>query len=150
MSVRSNTRQGGKDLSERYQRAAALTGPKRAARTATGTPEGYWLDDQHYFFLAERFDSGLGHITVIPSILDIASDKISVLIEPQPLAALLARAADRPIPSQLLASAQYDMPSRDVLGITVDGLDCRVDMVKHTVLTIEPSLGRPALYAPDG
>src|SRR5688500_13954689 len=67
-------------MRHRYTRAVQWTAPKVAARTAGINLDGYWLDSDSYYFLAESFEPALGQVVTTPSIAHCESQRIEELI----------------------------------------------------------------------
>jgi len=135
---------------ERYQRAARLTAPKIAAETAGVAVDGYWLSATQYYFLSEKFDATLGRLIATPSIADAETGSIREVIPLQDLAELLSAHRGMPITEATLASAEFDMPDRVTLAVTLDGHEYLVDARQKRITLSRKSPGVPALYSPDG
>jgi dipeptidyl-peptidase 4 len=137
-------------LSERYRRAAGLSAPKAAAATPGISVEGYWLDDESYFFLSEKFAPSIGRIVEIPSIADRTSGRVKEVISLEELRQQIADHAGRAVDLTALSTARFDMPDRDTIAVTVGGCDYRLDVRQRRITELSKSLEAPALYSPDG
>jgi len=134
----------------RYSRAAELTGPKFAAKTPGVIVEGYWLDDNSFYFLAERFEPSIGRMVSIPSIAHCEAESVEELIPLETLADLLSSQSRQAVTLEALSSAEFDMPDRNTLAVSVAGQDYLIDPRQRRVIRTRASLDRPALYSPDG
>ncbi len=136
-------------LFERYRRAARLTMPKVAARTPRAAVEGYWVDVDDYFFLAEYFDTEMDRMVAVPSIAHSQPGTIETIIDLKALAAVLNEESDRQLTPEDLAGAAFDMPDRQTLTASVSGWEYRIDPKRRRLLAAPPSWEVPALYSPD-
>jgi dipeptidyl-peptidase-4 len=134
----------------RYSRAVRLTAPKIVAETPDVAEEGYWIDNNLFFFLAERIEPTLGRMVAIPSIADCEADSMEEIISLEALAGLLFDQSDQPLGLEELSSAEFDMPNRDTLGVSVRGHDYLIDRHQRCVIMARASLDVSALYSPDG
>lgn len=137
-------------LAERYSRAVRLTAPKLAAATPGIAVEGYWLDDNRYYFLAERFEPALGRIVATPSIVDAESQRVQEVISLAALSELLSGDSAQRIDLQALSSAEFDMPDGDTLAVSIGCRDYLIDVRQRRIRQARASLHVPALYSPDG
>jgi dipeptidyl aminopeptidase/acylaminoacyl peptidase len=138
------------NIEERYSRAVELTAPKVAARSAGASVEGYWLGKDLFYFLAERFDPSLGRIVTTPSTINCETGHVEEVMAPEALAGLLSVHSSRQIDLEALLSAEFDMPDRDTLTVSVAQLDCRVDLRRRRLVEVGESEARPMLFSPDG
>jgi dipeptidyl-peptidase 4 len=136
-------------LLQRYQRAASFTAPKLAAQTCGLAVEGYWLDAQRYFFLAERFEATIGRIVEIPSIVNAATLDMEAVILPETLIRLLSEQGS-PVDLKSLSTAYFDMPDPHTLAVSVAGHDYLFDPREPGTIAASPSFDTSALYSPDG
>ena len=137
-------------LQQRYAYAVRQTAQKIAAETLGVAVEGYWLDENRFYFLADRLEPSLGHIISIPSIADCEAQSVEEVIPPEALASLLSEHASRPMDWATLSSATFDMARRDTLAISTGGRDYLVDVQQRRIVASKASLKEPALYSPDG
>jgi dipeptidyl-peptidase 4 len=133
----------------RYARAARLTAPKAASEIPNVAVEGYWLDDTHYYFLAEAFEPSAGRILATPSVADAVAQTVESAIPLEVLSGLLSDPHVR-IDLKALSAAVFDMPARDRLAVTVGGRAYLVDPTRHRLVEAAEVSGQPALYSPDG
>jgi dipeptidyl-peptidase-4 len=136
-------------MSQRYARAVGLTAPKIAVSTSGNSVEGYWLDERHFFFLAERIEPSLGRMLAHPSIANCETARIEEVISLKELVALLSHQLGYELDMAALSSAEFDMPDSNTLGISVGARDFLVE-VNRRVITSRASLETSALYSPDG
>jgi dipeptidyl aminopeptidase/acylaminoacyl peptidase len=134
----------------RYSRAAGWAPPKIAATTPGVAVEGYWLDERSFFFLAERFDTGLGRILTTPSIASAVTGVIEEIFSLETLASLLTAQSGEPVDIKALADAVFDMPDPATLAVTCQGRDYLIDREEERVVAMGKSFEQPALYSPDG
>jgi dipeptidyl aminopeptidase/acylaminoacyl peptidase len=137
-------------VESRYARAARLTAPKVAAETPGLSCEGYWIDDERFFFLAERFDRSAGRLLATPAIAHRSTQHIEEVLSLDALAALLAYDAEATGDLQMLASAEFDMPDANTLAVSIDSKHFLIDWRARRVLRKEEALPMPASYSPDG
>jgi dienelactone hydrolase len=134
---------------ERYQRAARIT-PAGIGPSLTGAlGDGYWLDDRHFFFcvigaIAE------GTYGYLPKIVDAVSGEVKPVLEIAAIAALISKNSEGEVAPADLAGAQYDMPSIDVLVVTLGGGAYRIGLGGPALLRVEPLDGIMSLHSPDG
>jgi dipeptidyl-peptidase-4 len=137
-------------MSQSYARALRVTGPKLAAETSGVAVDGYWIDDNRLYFLAERMEPSLGRMVAVPSIADCNSNKVEEVIPLDALASLLREHSGQPLDLEQLSSAEFDMPDCDSLAVSLGGKDYLIDPNSRRILAVAASLDRPALYSPDG
>ena len=138
-------------LSQRYSRAARLTGPKVVAATPGLSFEGYWIDSDRYFFLGEQFNRSIGTVLPVPSLVDCRLASTETLISPQALADLLTRhSTAAPVELEALCGAQFDMTDGDTLAVTLGARDYLIDWRQRRIRQSSASLEVAALYSPDG
>lgn len=135
---------------QRYSRAVRLTAPKIAAETPGTAVEGYWLDDNLFFFLAERIEPSVGRMVAIPSIANTETNSVEEVIPLELLAGLLSDRSGQRADLKALSSVEFDMPDRDTLAVSVGDRDYLVDARRRRVVRARASLEVPALYSPDG
>jgi dipeptidyl aminopeptidase/acylaminoacyl peptidase len=134
---------------QRYSRAVLLTPPKVAAQMP-GLVDGYWVDENSFFFLDEKLELARGRVVAVPSIADTTTNSVHELMPLEELAALLARQAGRSIDPETLSSAEFDMPDRSRLAVSTGGCDYLIDWQQRRVVQANASFELPALYSPDG
>jgi len=137
-------------IEQRYQRAARLTAPKHAGRSPTAGVDGYWLDESHFFFLAERFEPSLGRVLTIPSIVDSETERIAEVMPLDSVAMAISRSSDTAVDLKGLSSARFDMARKGVLAVSVLETDYLIDVAGQSVIEAKPSLPVAALYSPNG
>ena len=76
-------------MRQRYSRAVRRTAPRVAATRPGVAAEGYWLDEDRFYFLAERFDPALGRLVEVPSIAHAQAQRVE---EGSPLHGVLEEA----------------------------------------------------------
>src|SRR5438876_7312426 len=103
---------------KRYSRAVQFTPPKLAVKTAGCAADGYWLDANRYFFIAERIDPVHGLVLESPSIAYGDTESVEELIPLEALAGLISSQSSEPIDFETMCSAEFDMPDTDTLGIS--------------------------------
>jgi dipeptidyl aminopeptidase/acylaminoacyl peptidase len=130
--------------SQRYSRAARLTAPKVAAQTPGLAVEGYWLDENLYYFLAKCMEPSVGCMVSVPSVADCKAQTVAEVIPLQQLAELLS------VDFQALSSARFDMPARNTLAVSIKGRDYLINAQQQRIVEASPSFEVPALYSPDG
>jgi dipeptidyl-peptidase 4 len=138
------------DMKDRYARALRRTAPKIAASTPGAIVEGYWLDDQRYYFAADRFEPALGRLMAVPSIANRASGKVEEAIPLAILASLLGEQRGEVVEFDTLSSAVFDMPGADTLGVSLQGRNYLVNLNTRRINQSRAGLPVPALYSPDG
>src|SRR5689334_17734662 len=109
-------------MKDRYSRAAQLTGPKVAAVTPDATVEGYLLDETHFFNVEEQSELASRAIVAVPRILNCASGCSEPVVSLAVLSELIASHSGRECGLAGLGSAQFDMPNRDTLAISLNGV----------------------------
>lgn len=134
----------------RYARALQRSAPKFAAETPGLAVEGYWLDERRFFFTSERVEPALGQLVATPCIADAETQRVEEIISLENLARLLSDYSYRRIDLTALSSAQFDMPDRATLGVSVAGVEYLIDARTLRVQQSWRSLDVPALYSPDG
>lgn len=137
-------------MMERYSRAVHLTAPRVAADLAGNAVDGYWIDDDLFFFLMERFDQSMGRMTSIPSIADCKTDTVDEIISIRALADLISTQSTQTHDLEAFSSALLDVLDQETLGIRVGGWDYLIDIPKRQLIEARQSLEVPALYSPDG
>lgn len=136
------------DVEDRYRRACDLLPAVASRRTAGNAIDGYWLDDRHYFYLAEALDPAIDRVLDTPTLVDAETGALEALIAPAELFALLARHGFAGTLADL-ADAHFDLPQRDRLAVTIAGRTWLIDPVARAVLGEEDS-SDPAIHSPDG
>jgi len=134
----------------RYSRAASLTAPKVAATLPGLGTEGYWIDAQHYFFLAERYDAELNRIVSIPSIANCLMSSTQEVVPLERLKELVQCPPSHVADSAAWSEAEFDMPDADTLAVSIFGTDFLIDWRHSRLRSSDVSWGMPALYSPDG
>lgn len=137
-------------MRQRYSRAVRLSAPKVAAEIPRVAVEGYWLDDSRFYFLSERVEPSLGRVVATPSIVDGETQRVEEVISLAALADLLSDYSGQRVDLNALSLAEFDMPDRDTLAVSVGGRDYLVEVQRRRVLEARVSLDVPALYSPDG
>ena len=137
-------------LLQRYRHAVELTGPRVAATTPGIAVDGYWLDDNRFYFLAEELEPSTGRVVVVPSIADCKAGGVASAISRGALAALLSGQRRQPVDLPALSSAEFDMPAAETLALSVEGHDYLIDLKRQRVIEAGQSLQVPALYSSDG
>lgn len=135
---------------ERYRRASRLTAPKLASEVPDVARDGYWLDDERFFFVAETAASSGARVVPVPSILDMRNREVSEVVPLQTLARVLSEHSGESIGVDALADAEFDMPAPATLGVCVTGHDYLIDVTDLHVSQRVPSMPVPSLYSPDG
>ena len=98
-------------------RAGQFAPPLYTSRMTGDAFDGYWIDDQKYFFCA--FESDLrGQVVLRPKIADALSNEVVQVIEPKSLVALLEAATSATLDESSIASARYEMPDADTLAVS--------------------------------
>jgi dipeptidyl-peptidase 4 len=141
---------GAANMARRYARATDLTPVMVAARTPGNGVDGYWLDDHRFFFLAERFEAGIGRIVVTPTIADSLKGEIAPILSLGVLSELLSHAAGTTIDLETLAGAEYDMPDADRLVVCLGGKTYHIDAQKGRLVSTGSLPETAELYSPDG
>lgn len=136
-------------LAERYSRALQLTGPKLANATTGRATPGYWIDNEQFFFLAERFEPSLGRVIDVPSIVDMPSNQVAEVMPLDRLARLLSIESGQAIDLEALSNAEFDVPIRASLAVALNGHDYLVDVRRKCILERAAQPTSPALYSPD-
>lgn len=137
----------------RYTQALRLTGPKYAAQNPGTAVEGYWIDDHSFYFLAEKLEPSLGCIVDVPSIVDCRTRRVQEVMSLAELAQVLNERnekADQPVDVDALSLAEFDMPDRNTLVVSVKGSDFRIDLGQGRVVESVASREVPPAYSPDG
>jgi dipeptidyl aminopeptidase/acylaminoacyl peptidase len=137
-------------LSQRYARAVQLTAPKVATQTPGLAVEGYWLDENRFFFLAEKIESSLRRVVSIPSIAYCDAQRVEELMSLESLADVLTSTSGQLIDLATLSQAEFDMPDRDTLAVSVGSRDYLLDPRGRRLIAAQASMELPALYSPDG
>jgi dienelactone hydrolase len=137
-------------MTQRYSEASELTAPRVAARTPGIVVEGYWLDSNRFYFLAERYDPSLGRILATPSIAVCNAQRVEELVPLEALSDSLSDYSGKSIDLAALSSAAFDMPDPNTLAVSVQGQHYLVDVRERRVVSAEASLQVPALYSPNG
>lgn len=137
-------------VAQRYQRAAQWTPQRIAAQTPGLAVKGYWLREDCYFFLAERFDPSLGRILSTPSIARPSTGSVNEVISLQGLARLIAEHSDKDVGLQDLSTADFDMRDEDTLAVSIGPMDYLVDCRSQRVICASQSSAVRLLYSPDG
>jgi dipeptidyl aminopeptidase/acylaminoacyl peptidase len=135
---------------DRYSRALRLTAPKVAAATPGNAVDGYWLDDDQFFFLAEKIDPSIRRMLAIPSIANARTGSVQEAVPFATLMSLLSDCSRQAVDLMALSSAEFDMPDRQTLCVSVAGRDYRIDAQARRVVEASTSSEFPALYSPDG
>ncbi len=137
-------------LEECYARAVRFTAPKVAVEASRGLAEGYWLDDAQFFFTAERFEPSIGRIVSVPSVANVKTKRVEEVMSLDSLGSALAAHSGQRVDLAAFASAAFDMPKPNQLGVSVGGQDYLVDTRQRRVIAATASLQVPVLYSPDG
>lgn len=137
-------------MRDRYTRALRLTPPKMAAATAATSVDGYWLEGNAFYFLAERIEPSLGRMVSIPMIAECETSRVREVVPLETLARLLCEASGRVVDIEALSRAEFDMPNPGQLSVVVEGTEYRVSPTEQRVIQAKPVLDTPALYSPDG
>jgi len=137
-------------LRARYQRAVRLTAPRIASETPELAAEGYWIDNDRYFFLAEKLEASLARVVPVPSIAHCDTQTASEIVSVPTLADLLTAHCGGSVDLLALSTARFDMPDPNTLGVSAGGHDYRLDLDNKTVVEDKPSMEVPAIYSPDG
>jgi len=137
-------------ITQRYSRAVRLTAPKLAIETPGNAIDGYWLRDNLFFFLAERYEPSIERVVTTPSVADTVTNRVEPALSLDVLADLLADYSARPMDLKALSTADFAMPDRDSLGVSVAGRDYLIDLPARRVKEARGTLRVPALYSPDG
>lgn len=135
---------------QRYARALRLTGPKIAAELPGGAGDGYWVDELHFYFTAERLDGSLSRKIGVPTLANLATGRVEEVISPRVLAEMLSRSASTPVDLAALSTAEFDMPRPDTLAVSLAEHHFLIDTRRRCVLQATSSLPASALYSPDG
>ena len=135
---------------QRYQRAAQWTPQRIAAQTPGLAVKGYWLGEDSYFFLAERFDPSLGRILSAPSVARPSTGSVKEVIPLELLARLISEYSDKDVGLQELSTADFDMPDGDTLAVSSGPMDYLIDCRSQRVSRASQSSAARLLYSPDG
>ena len=119
-------------------------------RTAGISVDGYWIDSNRFYFLAERFDPEIGRLLAVPSVANTLDDSTKEIIGLEALAAVLSKRSAQMIDLIDLSSAEFDMPNADTLAVSLGGWDYHVSVADQCVIVARPSIDAPALYSPNG
>lgn len=130
----------------RYARAADYPPPCLMPKLTGVVVDGYWIDDHRYFFCASEVGDE-GRSVSRPKIVDAAIGDIVPAIEPGVLASLLQAHNDEDTLD--LSTAQYAMPSADMLVITTGTHIYHVAIDGSELVRTEPVDPIPALHSPD-
>lgn len=141
-------RQGkpGDSIAQRYSNAARSTAPKLAVEVP-GIVDGYWLDDERFFFLAETYDPALREIIDVPTLIDVRAGKTEPVLPLQELCGLLAESTGQPFDIHSLSSA--DMKDGRTLAVRTAGRYVLIDRESREVTTVIAEQAPPSLYSPD-
>jgi dipeptidyl-peptidase-4 len=137
-------------MSALYEKAVRLTGPKLASQTLGASVEGYWIDEDQFYFAAERLDPTVNRVVEVPSIANCKTGSVQELIPLEVLASLLSDNSGHHVNTGTLSLAEFDMPNRDTLAVSLGGRDYLIDLKQRCVLQATTSWSVPALYSPDG
>jgi dipeptidyl-peptidase-4 len=134
---------------ERFARAAQLTAPKVASQTLGRRLRGYWINNESYFYCAESEHRSAGVSRGWPCIYETqsGSTRRAVSIE---AATDALKAAGLSVEPAALERAQFEMPSPNVLGVSVGGRNALLDLTEMRVTVSRESISAAALYSPDG
>jgi dipeptidyl aminopeptidase/acylaminoacyl peptidase len=134
---------------QRYKSAAQKLEPKVAAVTANLGIDGYWLDDNKFFFVSEMFDKKTLRVLRTPSIFDSSLKQIAPLLALDELLTILHGSIGGPAMAEF-ASAQFDMPDGNTLVVRLNDRQHVVDLKSRRLRSSSASWAQPALYSPDG
>jgi dipeptidyl-peptidase 4 len=137
-------------MSERYARAADLTAPRVAATPSGVILDGYWLDSNTFFFVADVKKPGRNQVVSVPTTVDVRNGAVEPAMRLDALATLLSQSSGSVVDERALLSAQFEMPDRDSLAVLMNGIEYLVDLQTRSVLRAVASFPLPALYSPDG
>lgn len=133
-------------IAQRYISAARFTAPKMAG-LLPGVVEGYWVDDDLFFFLAETFDEKVQSLIDVPTLASIRANKVEPVIPLPRLRELLEAHTGNTFDVYALSSA--DMVDRDTLAIAISGQDFLIDRQALKIKGRFTSDEAPSLYSPD-
>lgn len=139
---------GSQSIAQRYANATGKLEPKIAAVTPNLGVDGYWLDDDSFFFVSEAFDKVTQRVLRTPSIFDPATKRWAPLLSLKALRAILD--GDGGPAMADFASAQFDMPDVDTLVVRLNDREHVIDLKSGKLESASASWAHPALYAPDG
>ena len=131
-----------------YERALESTPAKVVPRLAGAVSDGYWIDDQRYFYSVGVVDAAGRR--AVPMIADVVARTSQPVLELGRIAELLSAQKGSPVALVDLANASYDMPTAMTLVVTLGTEAYHLDAKEASIVkveTIDPTL---ALYSPDG
>ena len=112
--------------------------------------EGYWLNQNTFFFVTQRTEPSLNRVVRTPSIANSETRDTREILSVKNLQKLLSEHSETPVDLDALAHAQFDMPDADTLAVSLDGSDYFIDWKYFGVRQVRPALHSPALYSSDG
>jgi dipeptidyl-peptidase-4 len=136
-------------LLQRYERAANATPAKFRSRLSGALGDGYWVDDRHYFYSVTG-PAAEGVMGALPHVVDASNGVAAPVLSVEAIAALLSGSSGAEVTPAQLAGAQYDMPARGSLIVTLAGNAYHIALDGPTLSHVEVVDPIPSLYAPDG
>lgn len=133
----------------RYSRAARLCAPRWAGRAAGLVIQGYWLNDNLYFFLKEEFVPGRGRVIRTPALADCQTGAVHEVIGMEVLSEVLGGHLKSGETDEICA-ATFAMPRPGALAVAMRGKQFLLDLDQRRVVAAEPQPQIPAIYSPDG
>lgn len=133
-------------ISERYGKAAKVF----ASVTLPVPADGYWVNENLFFFMADRAENTVGRSFATPSILRCDGGRIEELISLSRITRIIYAHSGIAIGLDELSNALFDMPDSDTLVVSVRSHDFFVDPKRNCVVKTRAAFDSPALYSPDG
>lgn len=134
---------------ERYEEAARLSPAYAARESGRSAVDGYWLDDDNYFFVPESIDPSDGGAP-LPHLFSSGSTSAQPVVERAELANMLAEAAGTALSDIDLSLATFDMRNLSAMAIRFSGADYEFDLGTRTLRRAGAADTRPQLFSPDG
>ena len=134
------------DMAARYRRAAAELPMRVMPRLVGNVVDGYWLDDNRYFFVDDRSDIKGARTNPRPMLADFAAGTVSPVGDREGVVAAVEAAGVAPA---MLNNASFALMLDGRLAVTVPGRALLIDL-ECAVATQNEALAKPALFSPDG